>query len=114
MPCVSERGEAHKLKVEGNVGADPIWCSQCGHNLDLVNIPLSKKLRTELLRWGSGYGKWIDWDKDELARGGIEMEDEHNNQGAKLTEKAKRELSGQYRVKFSPSTIARSYANNKR
>ena len=40
------------------------------------------------------------------------MEEEHNKQGAKLSEKVKNELKEKYRIKFSPSSMARSYDKN--
>lgn len=64
------------------------------------------------MKWLNKYGEQIDWDKDKLIPNGIEMEEEHNKQGAKLTEKVKKELRGKYRIKFSTSTMARGYANN--
>jgi transcription elongation factor Elf1 len=42
MNCSSEQIDTCNLKVEGDVGADPIWCDLCGHNLDIEEIPLSK------------------------------------------------------------------------
>ena len=54
---------------------------------------------------------WIDWDEDKLLPNGIELEEEHNKQGLNITEKVKKELEGKYRIKFSPSTMARMYAN---
>ncbi|MFC0562350.1 hypothetical protein [Halalkalibacter alkalisediminis] len=112
MYCFCEQKETLVLKVEGDVGADPLWCNQCSCNFDLEDIPISDELKGELMRWGNKYGKWIDWDKDKLIPNGIEMEEEHNKQGSILTEKVKKELRGKYRVKFSPSTMARGYANN--
>ena len=78
---------------------------------DLEDIPISNELKNELMEWITKYGEWIDWDIDELIPDGIEMEEEHNKQGAKLTEKVKNELRGKYRVKFFTSTMPRSYAN---
>jgi len=114
MECFCEQKETYELKVEGDVGADPIWCNQCGCNFDLEDIPISNELKSELMDWVTKYGEWIDWDIDKLIPNGIEMEEDHNKQGAKLTEKVKKELRGKYRIKFSSSTMARSYANNKR
>ncbi len=34
MHCFCEQKETYELKVEGDVGADPIWCNQCGCNFD--------------------------------------------------------------------------------
>ncbi|ASS95613.1 hypothetical protein BS1321_17900 [Peribacillus simplex NBRC 15720 = DSM 1321] len=111
MECFCEQKEINELKVEGDVGADPIWCNQCGCNLDIEDIPISNKLIRELIEWVNMYGEWIDWDEDKLLPNGIELEEEHNKQGLNLTEKIKKELEGKYRIKFSPSTMARMYAN---
>lgn len=114
MKCFCEQQETYKLKVDGDVGADPIWCNQCGCNFDLDDIPISKELNRELREWASKYGEWIDWDLDQIIENGIELEEEHNRQGANLTEKVKLELSVKYIIKFSPSSMGRRYANKKR
>jgi hypothetical protein len=114
MKCFCEQQETYKLKVKGDVGADPIWCNQCGCNFDLDDISISKELKRELSEWATKYGEWIDWDIDQIVENGFEIEEEHNRQGAYLTEKVKLELSGKYNIKFSPSSMGRSYANNKR
>lgn len=113
MHCFCKQKETYELKIEGDVGADPIWCNQCSCNFDLEDILISKELKSELMEWVTKYGEWIDWDIDKLIPNGIEMEEEHNQQCAKLTKKVKEELKEKYRIKFSPSTMARSYANNK-
>lgn len=61
--------------------------------------------------WVTIYGEWMDWEIDLFIPIGSEMEEEHNKLGANLTEKVKRELSDKYIIKFSPSTMAKSYAN---
>ncbi|MFY0779345.1 hypothetical protein AB1K18_03375 [Peribacillus simplex] len=99
------------LKVEGDVGADPIWCNKCGCNFDIEDIPISNELKRELIEWVNMYGEWIDWDKDKLLPNGIELEEEHNKQGVNLTRKIKNELEAKYSTKFSPSTMARMYGN---
>ncbi|GAA1382984.1 hypothetical protein [Peribacillus frigoritolerans] len=99
MECFCEQKETYELKVEGDIGADPIWCNKCGCNLDIGLI--SNTLTNEL----------IEWDEDKLLPNGIELEEEHNKQGLTLTDKIKKELEGKYRIKFSPSTMARMYAN---
>lgn len=111
MECFCEQKETYELKVESDVGADPIWCNQCGCNFDIEDIPISNELIRELIEWVNMYGEWIDWDKDKLLPNGIELEEEHNKNGLNLTEKIKKELEGKYRIKFSHSTMARMYAN---
>lgn len=65
MDCGCE-GITKNLKLEGDAGTDPIWCNQCGFNLNLEEVPLSHELITELDLWMRGYGKWIDWKTDQL------------------------------------------------
>ena len=113
MHCFCEKEETYELKIEGDVGADPLWCNQCGCNFDIEDIPISNELKRELMEWITNYGDWIDWERDKLILNGIELEEEHNKQGEKLTEKVKKELKEKYRIKFSPSTMARSYAMKK-
>jgi len=112
MRCFCKNGKTFDLKVEGDVGADPIWCSQCGCNLDIEEIPISEDLKDELVIWAMQYGKWIDWDKDMLYSNGIELENEHNKLGQILTEKVRKELGDKYKVSFSPSSSARMYAGS--
>ncbi|MEK4715606.1 hypothetical protein MKY15_22385 [Sporosarcina sp. FSL K6-1540] len=111
MKCLCKQKEVHDLKVEGDIGADPIWCNQCGCNLDIEDIPISLALKSELMEWVWKYGKWIDWDKDGVFPNGIELEEEHNKQGMYLTEKLRGELEDKYKVSFSPSTFARRRAD---
>ncbi|WP_235860238.1 hypothetical protein [Rossellomorea aquimaris] len=113
MHCFCQQKEIWELKLEGDVGADPIWCNRCGCNFDLEDLPITSELKNEVREWASVYGEWIDWDKDILIPNGIEMEEKHNIQGAVLTEKIKVELRGKYKVKFSFSTLARHYTNEK-
>lgn len=101
------------LKVEADVGADPIWCKTCGFSLELADFKLSTSLAKELREWADLYGHWIDWDTDTLIPNGIEMEDDHNNTGILLAEKLKKEWFGSYTVTFIPSSMARMYANKK-
>ncbi|WP_018395628.1 hypothetical protein [Bacillus sp. 37MA] len=111
MECLCEQNVTDELKIEGDMGGDPIWCNKCGCNLDIDEAPISEELKEELWNWMARYGEWIDWDQDELLPNGIELEEERNKQGMKLTEKVKKELEGTYKVRFSPSTSARSYVN---
>ncbi|WP_453996242.1 hypothetical protein [Bacillus nitroreducens] len=101
------------FKVEGDVGADPIWCGNCDCNVDLENITISNGLKKEFIKWARRYGEWIDWVQDQLNPNGIEMEREHNKQGAILTEKIQKELQGTYKIKYTSSTMASMYQKNK-
>lgn len=112
MNCFCKSGETNELKLEGDVGADPIWCNKCGCNLDIEDVPISHELKDGLSYWVLGYGRWIDWNKDRLFPNGKEMEDSFNQMGVALTEKVKQELGDKYKVKYSPSTSARFYAKN--
>lgn len=111
MRCLCKQNETKQLKVEGDVGADPIWCNRCNCNLDIEEVPISLGLKSELMKWIRQYGDWIDWDKDEIVPNGIKLEEEHNKQGLNLTKQVQKELEGQFTVSFSPSTFARRYAN---
>ncbi|GAE37420.1 hypothetical protein [Halalkalibacter akibai] len=108
MKCFCEQEDTLDLKIEGDVGAEPIWCSKCGCNFDLEDISFSNELKDELGSWANEYGNWIDWDKDKIVPAGIEMEEEHNKKGIILTDKVKKELGGKYRITFSSSTMARA------
>jgi len=35
MNCLCMQKETYELKVEGDIGADPIWCEKCSCNLDI-------------------------------------------------------------------------------
>ncbi|QDQ01855.1 hypothetical protein FOH38_15925 [Lysinibacillus fusiformis] len=103
--------KTYDLKVEGDIAADAIWCNKCYSNFDIEYVPLSIKLKAELMEWILQYGKWIDWENDGIFPNGVELEEKHNNEGLKLTEKVKKELAGKYKVSFSPSTFAKRHAN---
>ncbi|ASF41534.1 hypothetical protein CEH05_16600 [Halobacillus halophilus] len=102
MKCLCIQQETNELKVEGDVSADPIWCNRCNCNLDIEEIPIEFDLKLEIM-------KWIDWDKDGIVPNGVKLEEEHNKEGLKLTEKVQKELEGRYNVSFSPSTFAKEY-----
>lgn len=112
MHCgICDEETTFKLKVEGDVGADAIWCDECYCNFDIYEIPISNELKVRLAKWMQQYGEWIDWNKDVLCSKGIQMEDEHNKMGELLTEEVLKELGDKYKVRFSPSSSARMYAN---
>lgn len=70
--------ETFDLKVEAEIGADAIWCNKCYTNFEIQDIPIS-----------------------------LELKEEHNKQGLKLTKKIQKELKNTYKVLFSPSTYAK-------
>jgi hypothetical protein len=109
MKCFCEQKETYNLKIEGDVGADPIWCNKCGCNLDFEEVPISNELKDQLMGWIMKYGDWIDWSKDKLVPNGVELEEEHNKIGRELTKKVKKELGEKYVIEFSPATMAESY-----
>lgn len=111
MQCLCKNKDPFDIKVEGDVGADPIWCNKCGCNFDIEEVPISDDLKDELMKWVMMYGEWIDWNKDSLRSNGIELENGHNKLGQQLTDKVKKELGAKYTVTFSPSTSARMYAS---
>jgi hypothetical protein len=110
--CLCESGETNDLKIEGDVGADPIWCNRCGYNLNIVDVPSSKELSDELSSWLMKYGKWIGLNIDKFLPNGVKMENEFNKIRVALTHKVKQELKDNYKVKYSPSTSARFYAHS--
>ncbi|WP_406944269.1 hypothetical protein ACJA3J_12985 [Halobacillus sp. SY10] len=99
MRCLCKQKETNELKVEGDVGADPIWCNRCNCNLDIEEIPIKLDLKLELFEWVKKYGGWIDWDNDGIVPNGVEFEEEHNKEGLKLTEKVQKELEGKYKTR---------------
>ncbi|GKV65118.1 MULTISPECIES: hypothetical protein [unclassified Sporosarcina] len=108
MQCFCEE-EVFYLKVEGDTGADAVWCDECGSNLDIADVPASDELKFELTGWVRMYGNWMDWEQDLLLAGGVENEEAHNEQGEILARRLQEELTG-YRVRFSPSSSAKMYA----
>ena len=111
MLCCCENSKVFRLKVEGDVSADPIWCDECYSNLEIEEVPISESLKEKLTEWAQTYGDWMDWDKDVLLPNGVQMEDEHNKIGQLLTAEAQKELGTEYNIRFSPSSSARMYAN---
>ena len=104
--------ELKTLKVEADMGADPLWCNECYANLEVDEFPMSDALKDGLLEWGDAYGTWIDWETDGLVAGGVAMEQQHNERGAELAEKVKLAMA-QYEIVFSPSTFAKKYADSR-
>ncbi|MDV6378447.1 hypothetical protein ORD22_09445 [Sporosarcina sp. GW1-11] len=94
-----------QIKIEADVGADPLWCAVCGYNLEMDKFTLSNPLKEQLRAWIDDYGSWINWDYDSLIEGGKIIEKDHNELGLRLTEKVKKELKGKYEVVFSPSKM---------
>jgi hypothetical protein len=112
MECCCENMKIYELKLEADVDTDPVWCNQCGCNLDLDELPISFELKEELQNWTMQYGEWIDWANDIIRKNGMNLETEHNHLGQTLLAKIQRELGDTYKVRFSPSHSARHYLNN--
>ncbi|GAF15083.1 hypothetical protein JCM19046_4649 [Bacillus sp. JCM 19046] len=110
MDCFCD-GNTTSLKLEGDVGADPFWCMECGCNLELEDLPLSGELKAALAQWAEQYGNWIDWNKDQLLPDGVMREDHHNQEGRRLSAIIKGELKNRYDLQFIPSSMARMYAS---
>ncbi|PGX73220.1 hypothetical protein COE31_23265 [Priestia megaterium] len=104
-----EKCKHNKYKLEADFSADPIWCNDCGENLDLEEFPLSENLKGELEEWIDDYGNWIDFDTDSLRENGIEMETEYNKKGLQLFGQVKKQLGIDYPIVFVPSKSGELY-----
>ncbi|MER1985115.1 MAG: hypothetical protein ABS948_04400 [Solibacillus sp.] len=93
-----------KLLVEGEYGADPVWCAVCEYNIELDELPVDKTLQDALLMWGNAYGQWIDLEQGVFTEGGERLEAAHNKEGVLLAKKLQLALSG-YEVSFTPSAM---------
>lgn len=93
------------LKVEADMGADPLWCAICNYNLDIEDIELPAQLTEDLFTWVNDFASWVDWELDTLIEGQEQVEEAHNQRGLQLTEDVKKVLKGQYEVTFSPSKM---------
>ncbi|MFU0790604.1 hypothetical protein [Virgibacillus proomii] len=109
MDCCCKSGKTINLKLEGDIGSDPIWCKLCGCNLDSEDLPISKELANKLTNWAFQYGEWIDWETDKLLPHASEREKQFNENGLILTEKLKRELGVSYAVDYVPSLTVKMY-----
>lgn len=109
MNCFCEGDKPTMLKVEGDFGADPIWCDECYSNLEVDELAISSELKKALKMWAMHFGEWVDLDKEELMPNGKEMEERYNVEGEHLTERLQQEVGETYPVRFSPSTITMLY-----
>lgn len=83
-----------KLLLEGEYGADPVWCAVCQYNIELDELPIDDSLMNELLQWGNSYGQWVDLEVGQFVAGGEEMQATHNQAGALLAKKLQMALAG--------------------
>ena len=96
--------ETKQLFLEGEYGADPVWCSVCEYNIELDDLPVSEDLLQELLEWGNRFGEWIDLETNAFVVGGEALEATHNKQGALLAKKLQIALAG-VTVSFNPAAL---------
>ncbi|MGG5253604.1 hypothetical protein ACQYAD_08915 [Neobacillus sp. SM06] len=82
------KSASFSLKIEADYVADPIWCNECGYNLDIEDFPLSGKLKEEFSNWLEKYD--------------LIPAEEHNKIGRYLLEKTKRELGSEDKIIFKP------------
>ncbi|KWW17623.1 MULTISPECIES: hypothetical protein [Peribacillus] len=100
--------DTHEIIVEADYETDPLWCENCGANLDIDVLPVSQNLMKEVEKWAINYGEWMDWENDRLMVKGEYLEMKHNEIGQSLTMKIKEELEG-LSVVFKPSGTAELY-----
>lgn len=105
MSLLCDCKEIKTLKVEADMGADPIWCDVCHYNFDIEDLELSATLKKDLFSWVNDYASWVDWTTETLIEGQEEAEILHNQRGEELTVFVRKELAGQYKVVFSPSEM---------
>lgn len=111
MGCYCKRGETRELMIEADIGADPIWCKHCRCNLDIEDLSISKGLKKEIEAWSVQYGKWIDWEKDQLLPHAKQEEFIYNEAGYTLVHKLQAELRSAYSIQFKPSSMVDEYEN---
>ena len=75
------------LLLEGDFGADPLWCGHCHANLELEQLPLDESLLTELTTWMCNFGEWIDLETDSFIPGMDTLAKSHDVQGEDLAKK---------------------------
>ena len=78
-----------ELKVEGDFGADALWCGVCDYNLDIAVLPISQHLKTALIAWAHDYGTWLDMTHAKQAQPRIVL---HNATGQTLTAAVQKEF----------------------
>lgn len=93
------------LLLEGEYGADPVWCAVCQYNIELDELPVSEEMQETLLDWGNAYGQWVDLEDGVFVEGGEQLEAEHNKQGELLAKKLQMALGNGYTVQFTPSAM---------
>ncbi|EON73461.1 hypothetical protein [Lysinibacillus sphaericus] len=100
MFCEYCKKPIHTLILEGDFGADPLWCGQCLANLELENLPLNDALLAELTSWMCNFGEWIDLEIDSFVEGKEHLAKVHDDQGTILAQQVASALG--ISVTFSP------------
>ncbi|WP_107925310.1 hypothetical protein [Lysinibacillus parviboronicapiens] len=100
MLCELCKKPIQTLILEGDFGADPLWCGQCLANLELENFPLNEHLLTELTSWMCNFGEWINLETDSFIEGMEHLAKKHDEQGTILAQQVATELG--IKVTFSP------------
>lgn len=104
MECGCKQ-ETTSIVLEGEYGADPLWCAVCQYNLDLDEIALSSDLINELYNWAGSFGEWVDIELNEFVEDGEKLEASHNARGKELASKVNAELGAKYKVTFRTSEM---------
>lgn len=100
----------NEIIIEAEYQTDPIWCKNCGTNLDIDDFPLNEGLKEEIVQWVMKYGEWIDWENDNLIANGGDLEKQFNEAGKNLAQKVKEDLK-EFSVGYNPSNTTEIYKN---
>ena len=93
-----------EIKIEGDYGADALWCDVCGYNLDLAEIKISPSLKEAFYDWAHAYGEWMDWDTEMLKADAHEDVARHNETGHTLMKALQKELPD-YEIFFKRAAV---------
>lgn len=104
LACGCQTGTT-KLLLEGEFGADPLWCAICQYNMELDDLPIDEGLKEELLYWANAYGQWVDLEESQFVEGGKELEQAHNAHGRELADQVAASLGQGYTVQFVASAM---------
>lgn len=84
--------ETRFIRVETEVGADPLWCGTCLYNLDLDLVEICDSLKGEFYKWNAELTRNPNFNLDKL--------EQHNRVGKELTARLKEELGSRYTIEF--------------
>ncbi|MEG0259681.1 MAG: hypothetical protein RR595_11965 [Lysinibacillus sp.] len=102
MLCEICKKPVQTLFLQGDFGADPLWCGHCLANLDLADLPFNDDLMDELTNWMCAFGEWHDFDTNKVIEGREALAIAHDEQGERLATKVADALGTSYTVTFSP------------